>query len=307
MPPQTPGVPPTRADLIDPASLASLGRIEIIARWVVDGFLSGLHRSPKKGFSVEFAEFRPYQTGDDLRFIDWKVVARADKWMVKQFEEETNTRAALVLDVSRSMDWTGAPERLTKLQYAEQVIAAIALLLIRQRDAVGLVRYDDRLRTVLPPKARTMQWSRIVRALEEPGSGSDSRMAEGVQQAAKLIRRPGMVILISDLLVDQDQMEQALRVARAGGHQVTVLHIMDPSEIELDARGEAIFFDPEGTLEVTATVSDVRQAYARTVAHAIEEWRVKLAALGAGYEVIRTDSPFGVPLRRAFAARQRLP
>lgn len=307
MPPQTPGVPPTRADLIDPASLASLGRIEIIARWVVDGFLSGLHRSPKKGFSVEFAEFRPYQTGDDLRFIDWKVVARADKWMVKQFEEETNTRAALVLDVSRSMDWTGAPERLTKLQYAEQVIAAIALLLIRQRDAVGLVRYDDRLRTVLPPKARTMQWSRIVRALDEPGSGSDSRMAEGVQQAAKLIRRPGMVILISDLLVDQDQMEQALRVARAGGHQVTVLHIMDPSEIELDARGEAIFFDPEGTLEVTATVSDVRQAYAKTVAHAIEEWRVKLAALGAGYEVIRTDSPFGVPLRRAFAARQRLP
>jgi uncharacterized protein (DUF58 family) len=130
--------------------LASLGRIEIVARWVVDGFLSGLHRSPKKGFSVEFAEFRPYQTGDDLRFIDWKVVARADKWMVKQFEEETNTRAALVLDVSRSMDWSGSPERLTKLQYAEQVIAAIALLLIRQRDAVGLVRYDDRLRTVLP-------------------------------------------------------------------------------------------------------------------------------------------------------------
>jgi uncharacterized protein (DUF58 family) len=113
-----PAAAPTRADLIDPASLASLGRIEIIARWVVDGFLSGLHRSPKKGFSVEFAEFRPYQPGDDLRFIDWRVVARADRWVVKQFEEETNTRAAIVLDVSRSMDWTGSPERLTKLRYA---------------------------------------------------------------------------------------------------------------------------------------------------------------------------------------------
>jgi uncharacterized protein (DUF58 family) len=302
-----PGAPPTRADLIDPASLASLGRIEIVARWVVDGFLSGLHRSPKKGFSVEFAEFRPYQPGDDLRFIDWRVVARSDRWMVKQFEEETNTRAALVLDVSRSMDWSGSPERLTKLRYAEQVVAAIALLLIRQRDAVGLVRYDDRLRTVLPARARTMQWRRIVRALEDPGAGSDSRMAEGIQQAARLIRRPGIVILISDLLVDQDQMEQALRVARAAGHQVTVLHIMDPSEMELDARGEAIFYDPEGTLEVTATVADVRQAYASTVRHAIEEWRLRLAALGAGYEVIRTDSPFGVPLRRAFATRQRLP
>ena len=298
---------PTRADLIDPASLASLGRIEIIARWVVDGFLSGLHRSPKKGFSVEFAEFRPYQPGDDLRFIDWRVVARADKWMVKQFEEETNTRAAIVLDVSRSMDWTGAPERLTKLRYSEQVVAAIALLLIRQRDAVGLVRYDDKLRTVLPARARTMQWRRIVRALEESGAGPDSRMAEGVQQAARLIRRPGIVVVVSDLLVDQDRMEQSIRVARAAGHQVTVLHIMDPSEIELDARGEAIFYDPEGTLEVTATVSDVRQAYAKTVVHAIEEWRLRLAALGAGYEVIRTDMPFGVPHRKAFAARQRLP
>ena len=175
-----PVAPPTRADLIDPASLAALGRIEIIARWVVDGFLSGLHRSPKKGFSVEFAEFRPYQPGDDLRFIDWRVVARADKWMIKQFQEETNTRAALVLDVSRSMDWSGSPERLTKLRYAEQVVAAIALLLIRQRDAVGLVRYDDRLRTVLPARARSIQWRRIVHAIEEDeGAGPDSRMAEG--------------------------------------------------------------------------------------------------------------------------------
>jgi uncharacterized protein (DUF58 family) len=299
--------PPTRADLIDPASLASLGKIEIVARWVVDGFLSGLHRSPRKGFSVEFAEFRPYQPGDDLRYIDWRIVARADKWMVKQFEEETNTRAAIVLDVSQSMDWTGSPERLTKIRYAEQVVAAISLLLIRQRDAVGLVRYDDRLRTVLPARARTMQWRRIVRALGEPGSGSDSRMAEGIQQAAKLIRRPGLVIVLSDLLVDEGEMDKALRVARAAGHQVTVLHIMDPSERELDVPGEAVFVDPESAMEVTATVADVREAYAATVAEAIEEWRIRLASIGAGYEVIRTDAPFGVPLRRAFATRQRLP
>lgn len=300
-------VAPTRADLIDPASLASLGKIEIVARWVVDGFLSGLHRSPRKGFSVEFAEFRPYQPGDDLRYIDWRIVARADRWMVKQFEEETNTRAAIVLDVSQSMDWSGSPERLTKLRYAEQVVAAISLLLIRQRDAVGLVRYDDRLRTVLPPRARTLQWRRIVRALTESGSGSDSRMAEGIQQAARLIRRPGIVIVLSDLLVDEGAMDTALRVARAAGHQVTVLHIIDPTEQELDVPGEAVFVDPESALEVTATVADVREAYASTVAEAIEEWRLRLAAIGAGYEVIRTDAPFGVPLRRAFATRQRLP
>src|SRR5215210_2401150 len=128
-----------RADLFDPASLAALGRIEIVARWIVDGFISGLHRSPRKGFSVEFAEFRPYQPGDDLRYLDWRVAARTDRWVVKQFEEETNLRATIVLDVSRSMAWSGAPVRLTKLAYAERLAAAIALLLIRQRDAVGLI------------------------------------------------------------------------------------------------------------------------------------------------------------------------
>src|SRR5213082_1259543 len=142
-----------RADLFDPASLAALGRIEIVARWIVDGFMSGLHRSPRKGFSVEFAEYRPYQPGDDLRYIDWKIAARSDRWVVRQYEEETNLRASVVLDVSKSMAWSGtqlwslpggarrdgaALERLTKLAYAERLTAALTLLLLRQRDAVGL-------------------------------------------------------------------------------------------------------------------------------------------------------------------------
>src|SRR5947199_10686240 len=124
-----------RADLFDPASLAALGRIEIVARWIVDGFMSGLHRSPRKGFSVEFAEYSPYQPGDDLRYIDWKIAARSDRWVVRQYEEETNLRARIVLDVSKSMAWTGAADRLTKLAYSEQLTAALALLLLRQRDA----------------------------------------------------------------------------------------------------------------------------------------------------------------------------
>src|SRR5947199_10827652 len=125
----------SRADLLDPAALAAMGRIEIVARWIVDGFMAGLHRSPRKGFSVEFAEYRPYQPGDDLRYIDWKIAARSDRWVVKQYEEETNLRASIVLDVSRSMDWSGALFRLTKLAYSEQLTAALALLLLRQRDA----------------------------------------------------------------------------------------------------------------------------------------------------------------------------
>jgi uncharacterized protein (DUF58 family) len=297
----------TRADLIDPASLSSLGRIEIVARWVVDGFLSGLHRSPRKGFSVEFAEFRPYQPGDDLRYLDWKVLARADRWMIKQFQEETNTRAVLVLDVSRSMDWSGSPLRLTKLRYAERLVAAIALLLIRQRDAVGLVRYDDRLRSALPPRARSVQWRRVVRALLEEGQGRDSLLAEGVRQGARLVRRPGMMVVVSDLLVEASEMERSLRVVRAAGHQVVVFHVMDPAERELSEPGEALFRDPESGVEIAARVEDVRQAYAHAVGHTLDEWRSRLAAIGASYEVVYTDTPFGVPLRRAFATRMRLP
>ena len=179
---------PVRADLFDPSSLATLGHFEIIARWVVDGFLTGLHRSPKKGFSVEFAEYRGYQPGDDLRFIDWKIAARANKWVVKQFEEETNLRATIILDVSRSMAWSGRPdERLTKLAYAEQLVAALSLLLIRQRDAVGFIRYDDRVRTIIPPKARTAQWRRILHALEEEGAGLASIAPTALLHAARLV------------------------------------------------------------------------------------------------------------------------
>jgi uncharacterized protein (DUF58 family) len=293
-----------RADLFDPASLAALGRIEIVARWIVDGFISGLHRSPRKGFSVEFAEYRPYQPGDDLRYLDWKIAARADRWVVKQFEEETNLRATIVLDVSRSMAWSGSPSRLTKLAYAERLVAAISLLLLRQRDAVGLVRFDSQVRTALPPRARSVQWRRIVAALDDPGAGQASRAADGLAQAARLVGRPGMVILITDLLMDVEDVERALRALRAGGHDVTVLHLMDPAERDLSLAGEAVFVDPESGLEVPAAVADVRDAYRTTVDAAIAEWRNTLARAGAVYELLTTDAPFGVPLRRAFSARQ---
>ncbi len=298
---------PPRADLFDPATLAALGRIEIIARWIVDGFMSGLHRSPRKGFSVEFADHRPYQPGDDLRYVDWKIAARADRWVVKQFEEETNLRATIVLDVSRSMAWTGSASRVTKLAYAERLCAALALLLIRQRDAVGLIRFDERVRSSIPPRARSAQWRRVVAALGEAGSGNASDAASGLLQAARVIRRPGMVILISDLLMDVADVERSVRSLRALGHHITVMHIMDPAERNLALAGEAVFVDPESGLAVPATVSDVRDAYRDTVDAAIGEWRAALSSAGARYEVISTDAPFGVPLRRAFAARERLP
>ncbi len=303
----TPLAPSRRADLVDPSIVAALGRIEVIARWVVDGFLTGLHRSPRKGFSVEFAEHRPYQPGDELRYVDWKIAARTDRWVVKQYEEETNLRVTLVLDVSRSMAWSGSPTRITKLAYAERLAAVLALLFLRQRDAVGLVRFDDRVRTAIPPRVRRGHWTRLVAALDDPGSGQASRAGDALNQAGRQIARRGWVILISDLLMEPEDLLSAARALRTAGHQVTVFHIMDPAERELSTAGDAVFVDPESELEVPASVADVRSAYRTTVNAALREWRTALATVGATHEVVDTAQPFAVPMRRALHARERQP
>ena len=296
-----------RADLFDPAALSALGHFEIVARWIVDGFLSGLHRSPRKGFSVEFADFRPYQPGDDLRYVDWKIAARADRWVVKQYEEETNLRATLVLDVSRSMAWRSSPTLVTKRVYSEQLVAALGLLLLRQRDAVGLIRFDDAVRTSVPPRARTTQWRRIIAALAEPAGGRASDLATALGQAARLVTRRGMVLLVSDLLVDPAPVISALRGLRAAGHDVVVFHVMDPGEQNFTMLGEAQYVDPESALAVPAAASDVRAAYRETVAEVVTEWREALLAMGASHELVLTDQPYTMPLRRAFDARQKRP
>jgi uncharacterized protein (DUF58 family) len=218
------------------------------------------------------------------------------------------------------MKWSGAelaasgrlrgtsatPARLTKLAYAERLVAAIALLFIRQRDAVGLIRFDDEVRTAIPPRARGAQWRRLIAALDDAGAGRASRAPDALARAASLVRRRGMVVLVSDLLMDVAEVEQAVRALRAAGHTVVVLHVMDPAERDLPATGDAVFVDPESGLEVPASVAEVRAAYRATVEEAIAEWRSTLARAGAAYEVVLTDAPFGVPLRRAFAAREEL-
>src|SRR2546428_9999521 len=152
--------PAARLDLLDPAEVARLGGIEIGAEGVVEGFLAGLHRSPFRGFSVEFPEHRAYQPGDELRYLDWRILGRSDRLFVKQFEEETNLRSMILVDASRSMAWQGAPERLTKRAYADRLAAALALILLRQRDATGLVTFDERVRQGSPARVKAGEWAR---------------------------------------------------------------------------------------------------------------------------------------------------
>lgn len=297
-----------RADLMNPALVAGLGSLELIARRIVDGFMQGLHRSPRKGFSVEFAEHRMYQPGDDLRYIDWKVLARSDRWMMKVNNEDTNLRATVVLDVSKSMHWTGSPDRLTKAGYADRLAAAVCYLLLHQRDAVGLIRFDEQVRSVVTPKARTVHWHRIIDALQETGAGLGSDAPGGLMRAASMISRPGMVILISDLLMDPVEVADALKGMAAVGHHLTVLQIMDPAERDLSVGAvEAEFKDPESGQKMAATVPEVREAYRTAVQETVDEWREHLSAAAASHEVVMTDQPFGIPLRRAFLNRQVLP
>ena len=295
---------PGRLDLLDPREVSSLGGIEVVARGVVEGFLAGLHRSPFRGFSVEFAEHRMYQPGDEPRYLDWKVLAKRDRLYVKQYEEETNLRATVVLDVSRSMSFVGdAGKTLSKFDYATRLAAAIALILVRQRDATGLIAYDETLRAVVPPRARLGQWPLLTRTIAalKPSGRTAAELA--LPRVVELLKRRGMVILISDLLVDRERSLQAMRYLRHRGHQVIVFHVMDPAEQDLQGPPEARYVDPETGDSVVASAADLRRAYRTTVAGVVTAWRNACRKSGIAYHHVLTDMPFGFALRKSADAR----
>jgi len=286
-----------RVDLLDPADVARLGGIEIVAEGVVEGFLAGLHRSPFRGFSVEFTEHRAYQPGDELRYLDWRILARSDRLFVKQFEEETNLRAMILVDASRSMAWRGAPERLTKRAYADRLAAALALILLRQRDATGLVTFDEEVRQVVPARVKAGQWTRLVRALLELLDGRGTAAHAALQRLTVLLARRGLVVLISDLLFDRELALAALRYLRHRGHQVIVFHLMDPAEVKLAGPPEVRFTDPESPASVVVRPRELAHAYAETVQREIAAWRTACRRHGIAYHHVQTDLPFGMALR----------
>ena len=286
-----------RFDLLDPAEVARLGGIEIVAAGVVEGFLSGIHRSPFRGFSVEFTEHRAYQPGDELRYLDWRILARADRLFVKQFEEETNLRAMILVDASRSMAWRGAPARLTKRAYADRLAAALALILLRQRDATGLITFDAAVREVVPPRVRSGQWARLVRGLERTPDGGGTAAEAALGRLTSLLVRRGLVVLVSDLLFERELALTALRYLRHRGHQVIVLHLMDPAEAELSGAPEVRFRDPESAASVVVRPRELARTYRETVRREITAWRTTCRRHGIAYHHVLTDLPFGMALR----------
>jgi uncharacterized protein (DUF58 family) len=299
--------PGHRPDLLDPAALNQLGGIEFIARGVVEGFLLGLHRSPHRGFSAEFAELRAYRAGDDLRYIDWRMFGRSDRYYVKQFEEETNLRAHLLVDVSESMGWSSAPGTLPdKLWYARHLAASLALILLRQGDSVGMIAFHDRVADRVQTRGGRRQWQELVRHLAalRPTGGTSAEGA--LRELAVRLRRRGLVVVLSDLLVDRDETLTALKYLRHRGHEVLVFHLIDPGERELPAASEARFYDPETGEELLVSVADIRSEYREAVAAALAEWERELRPHGIDYEVIDTSRPLALALRAYLRKREGL-
>jgi uncharacterized protein (DUF58 family) len=290
--------PAQRFDLLDPAEVARLGGIEIMAQGVVEGFLAGLHRSPFRGFSVEFTEHRAYQPGDEPRYLDWRMLARSDRLFVKQFEEETNLRSMILLDASRSMAWRGAGDRLTKREYAQRLAAAVALILLRQRDATGLITFDDAVREVIPARVKTGQWRRLVGGIVAAPEGRGTAAEPALRQVTSLLVRRGLVVLLSDLLLERELALTALRYLRHRGHQVVVIHLLDPAERELGGPPEVRFVDPESTASLVVRPRELARAYRETVRREIGAWRTACRRHGIAYHDVTTDQPFGLVLRR---------
>jgi len=292
---------PQRLDLLDPAEVARLGGLEVTTEGVVEGFLTGLHRSPRRGFSVEFAEHRMYQPGDELRHVDWKLMGRNDRLYVKQYEEETNLRAMMVCDVSASMAWKGEGAALSKLEYAQRLVAALGMVLLRQRDATGLIAFDEGVRAILPARARTSQWRQLAVTLDGLAPGRGTAAEPALRRVLGLLRRRGLVVFVSDLLLERDLALKALRFLRHRGHQVLVLHLMDPAEVALSGPAEARFEDPETREAVVLRPRDWADAYQATVTGVVSAWRRECRRRGIGYARVTTDTPFGVALRGALA------
>ncbi len=289
---------------LEPNIIASLEHLELQARQVVEGFISGLHKSPFHGFSVEFSQHRPYLPGDSLRFVDWKVYGRTDRYYIKQYEQETNLRAYILLDNSKSMQFgSGA---MTKFKYAASLASAFAYLLIRQKDAAGLMLFDDKIRKVLPPRSVGSYLSQIYAEIEQAVPGKDTEISAVLHEAARQIHRRSLVILISDLLDDPVEVLKGLRHFSYDRHEVLVFHLMDAQEMDLNYSGEIVFEDLESNEHIKTQPAFIHGSYQEKLQNFLDFYRIQCSNHHINYNMIQTDMNFEEALTRFLLRRKRL-
>ncbi len=290
---------------LNPKTIAQLEKIELKARLVVEGFITGLHRSPYHGFSVEFSEHRQYYPGDEVKHIDWKVYGRTDKYFIKQYEEETNLRCVLAVDKSASMKYASG-DNISKFQYAIFLSAAFSYLLLKQRDAVGLALYDSELRTYLPPRSKISYVYQILKQLDTTEPSDLTGTAEALNQLAERINRRGLVIILSDFLDSEQSVVNALKHFRHRNHEVVVFHILDRQEVEFKFGSNANFIDVESGEEMVTQPFQIRKSYKQAVEQFINTIKKECYNHNIDYNLVTTDETFDKALRKFLTKRMRV-
>ncbi|QDU41781.1 VWA domain containing CoxE-like protein [Symmachiella dynata] len=290
-------------EILDPGSLMRIKALELRAKIVVQGFMHGLHRSPYHGFSVEFSEYRQYSPGDDPRYLDWKLYARSDRHYIKRFEDETNLRCHLAVDSSRSMSYGSLGY--TKADYAATLAGTLAYFLSLQHDAVGLVRFDERLDDILPPHYRPGQLRRLMLALERPSAGRGTDVAEPLRQFAEYVSRRGIVVILSDCLAELDGLETALGTLRSRGQDVILFQILDPAETSFDFEESLLFEDLETGRDLYVDPQQVRPGYLEKLEAHNQSVRATCDKLGIEYFPLTTNQPLDGALHDFLQARMR--
>jgi len=286
-----------------PEAVKRIAKLDLRAKHVVEGFLSGLHRSPYFGQSIEFRQHRQYTYGDDMRHVDWKVWAKQDRYYVKQFEEDTNLRCTLLCDVSASMAYGRGP--MNKYEYGCTVAASLAYLLLRQQDAVGCVAFDDAARMTVPPRTKRNHLDSIVQALELSSPRNKTDMYPILREAAESSPRRGLMVLVSDLLVDRAGLFRGLRLLRSRGHDILVFHVLDDDELDFPFNGPTRFEDLELSDELRCNPRALRDGYLAAFAAYLEEIRRGCSHHGVDYTLLRTSQPLDAALAACLSRRMK--
>ena len=275
--------------------------LELRAKIVVEGFMSGLHRSPYHGFSVEFTDYRQYAPGDDLRYLDWKLLARRDRYYIKRFEDETNLRCYLLVDMSRSMGF--GSQEFTKAEYAKTMAATLAWFLNQQRDAVGLLTFGEKIIDMLAPRYRVGHLRRLMMTLEKTTSGNTTDLARPLEQIAQTVTKRGLIVLISDLLAPVEQLDRNLGYLRSRGHDVVILRTLDPAEVDFKFDQASMFRDLETGREIYVDPQTVSNDYRQRFDEHETAIKETCDQLGIDYFQIKTDQPLETALFNLLQAR----
>ena len=287
---------------LNPLTLAKLSNLKVHVRQVVEGSLSGLHSSPYKGHSLEFAQHREYSSGDELRHIDWKVFGRSDKFFVKQFQDETNLRAYIILDASGSMGFSSGKNP-SKLQYAGTLCSALSYLLLNQGDAVSLGVFDTSLRFFIPPHHQLSHLTLLLDKLEGIAPGGETDIVGVLKGFGRFMKKRGLLIFVSDLLSDQENILKALKYFRFRHHEVIVIQVLDPEEIKFGYSGENIFVNMENKNSVFADNEEIGAEYRKLFKEFLSGYKTAFHGAGIDYSLVTTDTPPEQALERCLSKR----